>query len=41
MDKLTGEFCASPWKVTVTPGGRVIAWRLLPPTTEAASAAIN
>lgn len=34
MDKLTGEFCASPWKVSITPGGRVIAWRLVPLTTE-------
>ncbi|WP_424680885.1 rolling circle replication-associated protein [Frateuria sp. YIM B11624] len=34
MDKLTGEFVASPWKVTITPGGRVIAWRLLPQITE-------
>lgn len=34
MDKLTGEFVLSPWKVTITPGGRVIAWRLLPQITE-------
>lgn len=31
MDKLTGEFIASPWKVTVLPNGRVFAWRNLPP----------
>lgn len=31
MDKTTGEFLESPWKVTVTPGGRVFAWRDLPP----------
>lgn len=28
MDKLTGEFHESPWRVTVTPGGRVYAWRV-------------
>jgi hypothetical protein len=33
MDKLTGEFHASPWKVTITPAGRVIAWRELPAST--------
>lgn len=33
-DKLTGEFIASPWKVSITPGGRVIAWRLVPHQTE-------
>lgn len=26
-DKITGEFLPSPWQVTVTPGGQVIAWR--------------
>lgn len=30
MDRLTGEFLASPWKVTVLPSGRVIAWREIP-----------
>jgi hypothetical protein len=34
MDKLTGEFVESPWKVSITPGGRVIAWRLLPLQSE-------
>jgi hypothetical protein len=28
MDKLTGEFHESPWRVTITPGGRVFAWRV-------------
>jgi hypothetical protein len=31
MDKITGEFLASPWKVMVSPGGRVFAWREIPP----------
>jgi len=26
-DKITGEFVPSPWKVSVMPGGQVIAWR--------------
>ncbi|NII74954.1 hypothetical protein FHW84_003551 [Dyella sp. SG562] len=34
MDKNTGEFLASEWKVTVTPSGRVFAWRYIPPLTE-------
>lgn len=29
VDKLTGEYLASPWKVTITPAGRVFAWRHL------------
>jgi hypothetical protein len=28
MDKLTGEFHESPWRVSITPGGRVFAWRV-------------
>lgn len=34
MDRTSGEFIESPWKVTVLPGGRVIAWRLVPPNNE-------
>lgn len=37
MDKLTGEFLESPWKVTVLPSGRVIAWREIPPQQELAA----
>jgi hypothetical protein len=37
MDRTTGEFIASPWKVTVTPGGRVFAWREIPPQLEVAA----
>jgi hypothetical protein len=28
MDRLTGEFLESPWRVSITPGGRVFAWRV-------------
>lgn len=35
MDKQTGEFVRSEWKVTITPSGRVFAWREIPPITEA------
>lgn len=35
-DKFTGEFLPSPWKVEVTPGGRVYAWRLKSPEEIAA-----
>lgn len=28
VDKLTGEFHESPWRVTITPDGRVFAWRV-------------
>lgn len=31
MDKLSGEFIASPWKVTVLPNRRVFAWRNVAP----------
>jgi hypothetical protein len=34
MDRLTGEFLASPWKVYVAPSGRVYAWREVPPLLE-------
>ncbi|MBT2117205.1 hypothetical protein KK141_09250 [Dyella sp. LX-66] len=34
MDKQTGEFVRSEWKVTITPSGRVFAWREMPPLTE-------
>lgn len=32
-DKFTGEFLASPWRVTVTPGGEVWAYRIDQPET--------
>lgn len=37
MDRETGVFIESPWKVTLLPGGRVIAWRIVPPTNEGVS----
>lgn len=30
MDRYTGEFHESPWKVSISPGGRVVAWRVIP-----------
>lgn len=30
MDRSTGEFHESPWKVSISPGGRVVAWRIVP-----------
>jgi hypothetical protein len=30
-DRETGLFCESPWKVSILPGGRVIAWRIVLP----------
>ncbi len=34
VNRTTGEFLASEWKVTITPAGRVFAWRDIPPITE-------
>jgi len=34
LNRTTGEFLASEWKVTITPAGRVFAWRDIPPNTE-------
>ncbi|WP_199099479.1 hypothetical protein [Dyella sp. ASV21] len=34
LNRVTGEFLASEWKVTVLPSGRVFAWRNVPPITE-------
>lgn len=34
VNRVTGEFLASEWKVTVLPSGRVFAWRDIPPITE-------
>lgn len=31
LNRATGEFLASEWKVTITPSGRVFAWRYIPP----------
>lgn len=38
-DRITGLFCASEWKVSITPGGRVFAWRDVAPSTIEAQAA--
>jgi hypothetical protein len=37
MDRRTGEFVLSPWKVTVLPSGRVFAWREIPVELEIAA----
>jgi hypothetical protein len=34
LNRVTGEFLVSEWKVTITPAGRVFAWRDIPPITE-------
>jgi hypothetical protein len=34
VNRVTGEFLVSEWKVTILPSGRVFAWRDVPPITE-------